>query len=251
MNKASIVIPTYNGLGLLQRCVSSIRQHTASPYEIIVVDNASTDGTAEWCLGEKLKLVSLARNAGFPAACNQGLRLSVGETLVLLNNDTAVTPRWLDNLTAALYSAPEVGIVGPVTNYVSGPQRVDVRFGNLGEFQALAEANNGSDASRWRNTLRLVGYCLVFRRSLMDSIGLLDERFTPGHYEDDDYCYRARLQGYRLLICQDALIYHEGSASFARQGLQRQAELVERNYRLFMDKWQVDPRAFIEPAPHE
>lgn len=248
MNKASIVIPTYNGLDLLRRCVSSIRRHTALPYEIIVVDNASTDGTAEWCMREKLKLVSLAKNAGFPAACNQGLRLSAGDTLVLLNNDTAVTANWLDNLAAALYSSPEVGIVGPVTNYASGPQRVDVPFGHLAEFQSLARANNVPDASRWRNAMRIVGFCLVFRRGLMESIGLLDERFSPGHYEDDDYCFRARQQGFRLLICHDALIYHEGSASFVRQGAERQSELVERNYRLFMDKWQVDPRVFIEPS---
>jgi len=251
MIRSSIVIPTYNGLDLLRRCVSSIRRHTAPPYEIIVVDNASTDGTAEWCMREKLKLVSLARNVGFPAACNKGLRLSVGDTLVLLNNDTIVTSNWLDNLTAALHSSSEVGIVGPVTNYASGSQRVDLHFEDLGQFQSLAEANNVSDSSKWMSAKRIVGFCLVFRRSLMEAIGLLDERFSPGHYEDDDYCYRARQQGFRLLICHDALIYHEGSASFVRQGVERQSELVERNYRLFMDKWLVDPRTFIEPSSNE
>jgi len=248
MIRTSIVIPTCNGLELLQRCVSSIRQYTAFPYEIIVVDNASTDGTAEWCMREKLTLVSLARNAGFPAACNKGLRLSAGDTLVLLNNDTVATANWLNNLTTALYSSPKVGIVGPITNYASGSQRVDLHFENLEEFQSLAEAHNVSDATKWIGAQRIVGFCLVFRRSLMETIGLLDERFSPGHYEDDDYCYRARQHRFSLLICHDALIYHQGSASFAKQGAEWQAELVERNHRLFMDKWHVDPRAFIESS---
>ncbi|XID95713.1 glycosyltransferase family 2 protein [Paenibacillaceae bacterium WGS1546] len=245
MNGASIVIPTYNGLDLLQRCVHSIRRYTDAPYEIVVVDNASTDGTAVWCLKEKLALVSLSANEGFPIACNKGLRFASGETLVLLNNDTVVTPNWLSNMSAALYSSPEVGIVGPVTNYASGSQQVHYPFEDLAEFQRIAEAVNVPDRAKWKKVERLVGLCFVFRRSLMEKIGLLDERFSPGHYEDDDYCLRARLHGYGLIVCHDALIYHEGSASFKRAGAERQAQLVERNYRMFVDKWHLDPRSFI------
>ncbi|MBW5447379.1 glycosyltransferase [Cohnella sp. CFH 77786] len=243
--RASIIIPTFNGLDLLQRCVESVRFHTADvPYELIVADNASTDGTAEWCLQQKIPFVSLPRNEGFPTACNLGLRLSQGETLVLLNNDTVVTPRWLANLSEALYSAPDIGMVGPVTNYASGAQKVDYPFDNLAEFQTIAGQVNRSDPSKWAASNRIVGFCLVFRRQLMERIGLLDERFNPGHYEDDDYCFRAREQGFRLLICHDALIYHEGSVSFRRDP-DAQKQLVERNYRRFMEKWKQDPRAFV------
>lgn len=78
MIKTSIIIPTYNGLKLLEACVESIRQHTASPYEIIVVDNASTDDTAAFCRKNKLTFISLPENRGFPAACNLGLQLASG-----------------------------------------------------------------------------------------------------------------------------------------------------------------------------
>ena len=245
MTKASIIIPTYNGLDLLQRCVQSIRRHTESLHEIIVVDNGSGDGTALWCLREKLALVSLPRNEGFPAACNRGLRLSSGDTIVLLNNDTVVTPNWLGNLSSALYSDSNIGIVGPVTNYASGSQQVHYPFEDLEEFQRIAEAVNVSDRAKWKRVERIVGLCFVFRRELMEKIGLLDERFSPGHYEDDDYCLRARLHGFSLLVCHDSLIYHEGSASFKREGSLQQSLLVERNYRMFIDKWQLDPRAFV------
>lgn len=245
MTKASIIIPTYNRLDLLQGCIESIRKHTDIPYEVIVVDNASTDGTADWCRREKLAFISLPRNEGFPIACNKGLRLSSGDTLVLLNNDTLVTPNWLSNMSAALYSSTDVGIVGPVTNYASGSQQVNYTFENMVEFKRIAAEVNVSDASKWQRVERIVGICFVFSRGLMDKIGLLDERFSPGHYEDDDFCLRTRLNGFSLLACHDTLIYHEGSASFKREGVQKQQLLVERNYRLFIDKWQMDPHAFI------
>jgi GT2 family glycosyltransferase len=173
------------------------------------------------------------------------MRLSSGDILVLLNNDTIVTPNWLRNMSAALLSASDVGIVGPVTNYASGSQQVHYPFENLAEFQRIAAEVNVLDAAKWKRVERIVGICFVFHRGLMDKIGFLDERFSPGHYEDDDFCLRARLHGFSLLVCHDALIYHEGSASFKREGVQQQQELVERNYRLFMDKWHLDPRAFI------
>jgi len=245
MTKASIIIPTYNGLDLLQRCVQSIRRYTDLPHEIIVVDNGSRDDTAAWCLREKLTLVSLPRNEGFPIACNKGLRLSSGDTIVLLNNDTVVTRNWLANLSSALHSSADVGIVGPVTNYASGSQQVHYPFEDLEEFQRIAEAVNVSDPAKRKRVERIVGLCFVFRRELMEKIGLLDERFSPGHYEDDDYCLRARLHGFGLIVCHDALIYHEGSASFKREGSLEQSLLVERNYKMFMDKWQLDPRAFV------
>lgn len=245
MTHASIVIPTFNKLELLVRCVTSIRAHTGEPHEIVVVDNGSTDDTVNWCrMQGDINLLALPTNEGFPSACNRGLRLASGDTLVLLNNDTVVSPNWLGNLTRALYSSLDVGIVGPLANTASGTQQTPQAYGNLAEFAGFAQAFNAPDPVKWRHTLRLVGLCMAFRRDMYDRIGELDERFSPGHYEDDDYCYRARLAGFRLLICGDTLLHHEGSASFG-ENPQEQALLVVRNYRLFMDKWHVDPRGFI------
>ena len=73
-------------------------------------------------------------------------------------------------------------------------------------------------SAQWRQTERLVGFCLAMKREVPDRIGLLDERFTPGHYEDDDYCYRARIAGFRLMIAGEASVYHQGSKSFGSEG---------------------------------
>ncbi|WP_110933856.1 glycosyltransferase family 2 protein [Paenibacillus bouchesdurhonensis] len=241
----SIIIPTHNGLHLLSSCIESIRRHTEMPYEIIVVDNGSTDGTQEYCSQAGLTFIALPRNEGFPAACNRGLAIASGEQLLLLNNDVIVTPRWLSNMLRALYSADDIGIVGPVSNYASGRQQVDMVWNTLEEFMQIAERYNQTDPAKWQDVNRLVGLCFLFRRKLWDIVGRFDERFSPGHYEDDDYCYRARKKAFRLLISGDTLIYHGGSASFAAKNPDGWKSLLELNRQKFIDKWGIDPWIYL------
>ncbi|NQX69332.1 glycosyltransferase family 2 protein [Paenibacillus alba] len=242
MQVTSIVIPTFNGLSLLRDCVASIRKHTSVPYEIIVVDNGSTDGTLEYCYQERLKLVCLPVNRGFPVACNYGLHIATGNALMLLNNDTIVTPNWLDNMLRALYSSEDIGMVGPVTNYASGKQQIQEPFTNIAD---MAAQYNVPNPALWQESTRLVGICLLFKREMLDKIGFMDERFSPGHYEDDDMCYRARLGGFRLLITGDCFIFHHGSASFHKKGQEAVQALLQLNRQKFIDKWGVDPHNFI------
>ncbi|MCM3175095.1 glycosyltransferase family 2 protein [Paenibacillus sp. MER 99-2] len=250
MTCTSIIIPTYNGLDLLQSCIASIRQYTGAhtPYEIVVVDNGSTDGTAAYCAKERLRFVRLPENRGFPAACNAGLRVAIGDELLLLNNDVTVTSCWLENLRTTLYSDEQVGITGPVTNYASGIQQVKVDFHSMEHFQELARENNVSDPEKWIEVKRIVGLCMLIRRRVLDSIGLLDEAYSPGHYEDDDYCYRARVKGFRLRVCGDVLVHHQGSASFLKTDPDTWKQLLERNRSIFINKWQVDPLEYIETS---
>ncbi|KAA8784833.1 glycosyltransferase family 2 protein [Paenibacillus amylolyticus] len=248
MTLTSIIIPTYNGLSLLKPCVEAIRTYTgeATSYEIIVVDNGSRDGTAEYCAKERIRFVRLPENRGFPAACNAGLRIACGDELLLLNNDVTVTSCWLENMRIALYSDEHIGIIGPVTNYASGIQQVHMTFRDVQHFQELAAGNNVSDVSRWKEVRRIVGLCMLMKRSVVEAVGWFDEAYSPGHYEDDDYCYRARLQGFRLLVCSDVLVHHQGSASFQKTDHTEWKQLLERNRSIFINKWQVDPCEFMD-----
>jgi GT2 family glycosyltransferase len=242
LNRISIIIPSFNGRQLLEDCIYSIKQYTDIPYEIIVVDNGSNDGTTDFCRQEGIIFVSLPENKGFPAACNIGLKVASGDTLLLLNNDVLVTPHLLSNMMNCLYSSEDIGIVGPLTNYASGKQQIEMPFDNTTD---VAEQFNQINREKWQPVERIVGLCFLFKRELMERNGLLDEQFTPGHYEDDDYCYRARLAGYRLMIACDAFIYHLGSSSFGKQDQQAVKDLLARNHQKFMDKWGVDPILFI------
>ncbi|MGW8823316.1 glycosyltransferase family 2 protein [Paenibacillus lautus] len=242
MKKTSIIIPTFNGRELLKDCIYSIKRHTNEPYEIIVVDNGSSDGTVDICRQEGITFISLANNIGFPAACNKGLKIATGDTLLLLNNDVIVTRNWLQNMLNCLNSETKIGIVGPLTNYASGKQQIDMPYTSLEE---MSNQLNEPDASKWLQVDRIVGLCFLFKRELMDRIGLLDERYSPGHFEDDDYCYRARNAGYTFRIAGDVFVFHHGSASFAKQDMSQVRHLIDTNKQKFMDKWGVDPTIYV------
>jgi O-antigen biosynthesis protein len=238
----SIVLVTYNKLDYTKQCIESVRQHTKlGSYELIAIDNGSTDGTVEWLEKQKdVRVLANGYNAGFPKACNQGLVLAQGELLMLLNNDTLVTSRWLEGLKEALLSDPSVGAVGPVTNNASYLTGIPVSYRTMDEMEQFAVAFNQSDPAKWEERLKLIGYCLLIRRQAYEKIGPLDERFGMGNFEDDDYSLRLRLAGYKLLLCGDTFIHHYGSVSFSEDSVMYKRVLAE-NCIEFIGKWGFHP----------
>jgi len=234
----SIVIPTYNQLDFLRLCVESIMKNTDLPYEIIVVDNASTDGTEAYLrgLGGQVRYRVLDDNRGFAGAINVGMMMAKGRTIMLLNNDTLATEKWLDNLLICLYSDDNIGMVGPVTNYISGAQQINVPYDNVADMPKFARENNISNPARWRRIDRLTGFCLLFRRELFEAVGYFDEGFEIGNFEDDDYNVRVRLIGKSLVMAEDSFIHHFGSVSMKALG-DRFQEVNDRNQFYYSDKW--------------
>lgn len=235
----SIIIPSYNQADYLKLCIDSIIQHTHLPYEIIVVDNASTDHTADYLhsMAGRIRYRIMEENRGFAGAVNAGLMMAKGMKLLLLNNDTLVTENWLSNLLACLESDPRIGLVGPVTNFISGEQRVDVPYTDVKDMPTFAAVNNISDPARWQRVDRLTGFCLLMRRELWERTGYFDEGYKIGNFEDDDYNVRVRLQGYSLVIARDVFIHHFGSVSMKALGEQRFHEVNDRNEHYYMEKW--------------
>lgn len=245
MSLTSIIIPNFNGEQLLRGCIASIRQFTSVPYEIIIVDNGSTDGSLGICKQEKVNFISLPDNRGFPAACNLGLRMASGSELMLLNNDTVVTYGWLEHMQNCLRHDPAVGLVGPLTNYASGKQKTEQPYETVEQLHAVSRQLFPPDPSKWMPVNRLIGFCLLFTRELYEGIGGLDERFSPGHYEDDDFCYRIRMAGHKLMIAGDSYVHHYGGSSFLQGDAGGLQALIDRNYRLFTEKWGINPHQYI------
>ncbi len=242
----SIIMLTFNELRYTKECVESIRRHTKEPHEIIFVDNGSADGTVKWLRklvnrNGRYRLIQNSTNLGFARGCNQGIAAASGEYIMLLNNDVVVTPEWLAGMKECLESGPDIGIVGPLTNNISGIQRLchaDYEPAGLDAF-----AKGFRERYRHRRILhpRIVGFCMLFRRELVERIGLLDEAFGSGNFEDDDLCLRAELAGLRNCIAGDVFIHHYGSRSFIGNRLDHQ-RFMTGNRRLFHDKWQkADP----------
>lgn len=233
----SIVIVTHNQLQHSHACIESIRHLTDEPYELIFVDNGSTDGTPDYL--ESFANATVIRNddnRGFPAAVNQGLEVATGDNILLLNNDTIVTTGWLRRMLDALHSDPAIGLVGPVSNNVSGAQQIAVDYDDLAALDGFAWDETSQHAGERIPTDRLVGFCLLFERALLNAVGRLDERFGIGNFEDDDFCRRASHAGYKAVIARDAFVHHEGGATFRATGVDFSALMTE-NRRKFDEKW--------------
>lgn len=235
----SIIIVTTNDQRVhLQNCIDSIYAYTPEPFEIIIIDNASTDDTAAYLktLTGKIRYRVFASNLGFAGGTNQGLRLARGETLLFLNNDTIVTKDWLKNMLACLHSSEKIGIVGPVTNYISGEQLIETNYTSTVEMHRFAEAFNISDPEKWVPTGRLTGFCMLMRREVFDRLSYLDEGFEIGNCEDDDFGFRTRLMGLDLVVAKDTFIHHVGSVSIKALG-DRLEKVYSKNLDFYSRKW--------------
>jgi FkbM family methyltransferase len=233
----SIIVVTHNELAYTRQCLVSVRDFTDEPFELLVVDNGSNDGTVEYLQSQKdVKLIANTENRGFPAAANQAMREAKGKHIVLLNNDCVVTTGWLRRMLRALTSDASIGLVGPCSNFVSGEQQVEVGYEVLEELDGFAWDWGKAQNEKIEDTDRLVGFCLMASRGLIDRIGLLDERFGIGCFDDDDYTRRAIEAGFRAVIARDVFVHHFGGRTFIGTKTDF-AALMEHNRRLFEEKW--------------
>lgn len=242
IKKTSIIILTNNKLTFLQMCVDHIRRYTKDvSYEIIVVDNNSTDGTVEWLEAQDdIRAIFNKDNYGFPKGCNQGIGIAEGESILLLNNDVLVTPNWLKNLSLCLYSSADIGAVGAVTNNCSYYQTIPADYQNIDQMITFAEGINLSDSKEWEERIKLIGFCFLVKKEVITRVGLLDERFSPGNFEDDDFSFRMKEAGYRLMLCKDTFVHHFGSVSF-RDEAHAFSTIYYTNQKKFEEKWGFIP----------
>ncbi len=244
----SIVIPVHNGLADTLACLDSVARFTPEAHEILVVDNGSTDDTAAAL--ERRGGVTLIRheeNRGFAGGVNAGIRAARGTSVLLLNNDTLVTPGWLASLREGLRSRPRAGLVGAVSNYAGCDQQVPVTYTDRADAAAFGEAWNRARGAEFESVSLLSGLCLLVKREVFDVIGLFDERFTIGNYEDNDFCLRARLANFDLVLARGAFVHHEGNRTFNAMGVNYR-EISDRNQALFLEKWGMGGGATSAPA---
>lgn len=248
--RVSIIVLTFNALEHTRRCVASLLEHTDARHELIFVDNGSTDGTVAW-LGElarsqpRVQVVLNEENLGFAAGNNLGLAAARGDYMLLLNSDTVVTAGWLPRLLRPAQADPRVGLVGPVTNNITGVQklpRVGYQQRTLAGLDAFAARHAAVNAGKSAPALWIVGFCLLVRRDVVERLGGLDEIFGRGNYEDTDYCLRAFLAGYRSVVAQDCFIHHVGSASFDAAGVDYGRQIAG-NFEIFRRKWNLSDDA--------
>jgi GT2 family glycosyltransferase len=245
--RASVIVLTHNALDYTQKCTESLLAHTDPRHEILFVDNASDDGTVAWLAGlcerePRCRVVYNSENLGFAAGNNVGLAHATGDYLVLLNSDVVVTPGWLDKLIACAEAHPQAGVVGPVTNSITGAQKlpkVGYDQETLKDLDLFARMHGDAVAGQDQPALWVVGFCMLIKREVLARIGGLDERYGLGNFEDTDYCLRNFLAGYQSLIAMDCFVHHYGSRSFAAARVDYRRSL-ETNWEVFKQKWGID-----------
>ncbi len=249
--EVSIIILTWNQLPFTRACLESLQKYTPEAHEVILVDNGSTDGTPDYLLSlakenPHYTVILNRANRGFAAGNNQGLRIAKGKTVLMLNNDTVLTEGWLGRMLEVLERYPEVGVVGPVTNCISGPQMIaNANYNGVDGLQEFAAQWGEQNEGKSVEITRVVGFCLLARREVIERIGGLDERFGSGNFEDDDFCIRALSAGYKARIARSSFIHHAGSQSFKGARIDYTASM-RRNWELFKAKYQLPGDALIE-----
>jgi GT2 family glycosyltransferase/glycosyltransferase involved in cell wall biosynthesis len=241
--KVSVVVLTYNNLDLTRACVDSLLRWSDYPnLEIIVVDNASTDGTPAYLRqlheeNPKIKLLLNDRNLGFASGNNVGLEIATGEYLVMLNNDTVVTPGWVLTLLRHLQSDSSIGLVGPVTNNIGNQAKINITYNKPEEMLALSMEHTTMRMGQRIPIRTAAFFCVMMSSKVFKQIGLLDENFGRGFFEDDDYCRRAEKLGLSIVCAEDVFIHHHLSASFNKMGNGEKEKLFNNNKAYYESKW--------------
>jgi len=239
--KVSIIIPVFNKIEFTRLCLDRIGRHTGDvDYEVVIVDNASSDGTEAWfstaaaLLPVPLRYHRNAENLGFARANNIGAGLATGEYLLFLNNDTLVQPRWLSDMVTIAADDPRVGVVGikQLFPYTSVIYHTGIVFVGDGSPQHLYPHLDASlpYVNKQREYQAVTGACLLISAALFRECGGFDEAYVNG-YEDIDLCMSVTKRGRTIVCCTSAFIYHYGQISEGRTAAD------DRNAQLFATKW--------------
>lgn len=255
----SIVMLTYNQLEDTKICVESLFKHTSDVnFELVFVDNGSKDDTKTYLESLKtehkninIKTIYNEENLGFACANNQGIEVAEGEYVLLLNNDVILTDGWLSRMIQIAESDNKIGMVAPCTNHASGRQVVAFSGteSDDDEIQEFSKTVLTKNAGKWISVSRVIGFCMLIKREVLFKVGVLDELFGPGGYEDYDYCMRLKHEKYDIVIATDTFIFHIGGKGYSSNNM-NYSDLRRKNIELLIDKWTRNMLEIMEKLPN-
>lgn len=257
----SLVVLCCNQLAYTQQTIDSILRFTRHPYELIVVDNGSTDGTSEWLRSVSPESDHLSRyhviinteNHGVAAGLNQALRAAQGAFICHLNNDIIVTDGWLSGLVSCARRDGRIGIVGCCTNPVKNPQGgfpACEGYADPQQVQRTAALLSLKNAGMTEPARIVHGFCMLITRQVLERVGTFDESYYPMNGEDVDLCFRTLAAGFLIVNALDVFVFHFYNTTAvsaelrARHGSPAHRELKAR--QRFLEKWGLEGRRYIE-----
>jgi len=248
----SVITLTHNKLAVTRRCLLSWLQTAYSPWELIVVENGSRDGTREWLkdltratekAGVGLQIIRHGKNMGCSTSRNEAIAAAQGDKVVFADNDVALRSRdWLTELAACLDRDPKVAVAGPKLVYPSPPHLIQCagvgvsRSGRV-QFCGRGEPRNDPRFNRREEVQCLISACFMARKSVLNDVGGFDEAFNPVQFEDFDLCYRIRRKGHKVVYEPSAEMYHFESTTTAGTPTLANTGVIVRHGLLFKKRW--------------
>ncbi len=250
MARVAIVIPNYNGVQHLPECLRALAGQTFKEFEVVVVDNASTDDSISLLQQTfpLVRIIALSENRGFSAAANAGVLATTEDLVVLLNNDTCANDDWLERLVGVMDDTPEAGSGASKLVRYDDPLTLDAAGDTFVPSTLSGMAiGRGEPASRYSERSWVFGACAaaaIYRRQMIEDIGLFDDDFFLTH-EDVDLSMRAQLAGYRCVYVPDAVVRHKRRATYRLEspeieaiGLRNRLWVVGKNVPLpLLARW--------------
>ena len=213
--KVTVVIPNYNGLKFMEPCFKALNMQICRDFEILVVDNGSTDGSVEWLKEHKVPSIFLDTNTGFSGAVNVGIKASKTPYVILLNNDTEPDCHYIGEMIKAIERSPKIFSVSSKMIQLYDHSKMD----DAGDMYTLMgwafQRGVGRPSSGYNHVCRVFSACAgaaIYRREVFETIGYFDEMHFA-YLEDIDVGYRARIYGYDNIYCPTAIVYHVGSGT--------------------------------------
>jgi GT2 family glycosyltransferase/glycosyltransferase involved in cell wall biosynthesis len=249
----SIIIPVFNEFQHTYKCILSIFRTVSIPYEIIIGDDCSNDMTCQTeTFFSGIKVVRPESNLGFVKNCNFASRCARGKYLMILNNDTEVSPEAIHELVELLVNNPDIGMTGAKLIYPDGKLQEaggiiwnDGSGWNYGRFEnpRLPEFNYLKEVDY------ISGAGIMIRKKLWEDLRGFDERFAPAYYEDTDLAFAVRKMGFKVVYCPSAeIIHHEGVSCGTDISKGIKAHQVE-NQKKFIEKWDLELKSQLPPDP--
>lgn len=231
--KVTVVIPNYNGKHFLEPCLSSLRKQKCKNFEILIIDNASVDGSAEWIQKNypEVNLMVMEKNLGFAGGVNVGIKAAKSPYILLLNNDTEVTPNFVGMLLKSIESSPKIFSVSSRMIQYYDREKLD----DAGDLYSIVgwgfQRGVGRSVKEYKHCRKVFSACAgaaIYRKSVFEKIGYFDEMHFA-YLEDIDVGYRAKLAGYENIYCPKAEVYHVGSGTSGSKYNDFKVKLSARN----------------------
>lgn len=235
----SIYVLAFNNLEKYTKtCVECILKYTKEiDYELILVDNGSNDGTFEYFQSvhyKKKKIIKVTKNIGAYEGTRHAVAECRGKYIVSIANDVYVTENWLTNMLKCAMSDTRIGMVNPVSDYISNYQSVDLGYKDFSDMQEKAASFNISDPKKWHERLRLITLGTLYKKECLDVVGLFDYGFIHD-FMDDDITFRIRHAGYKTMLCKDVFVSHAGKLT--DKGTDIACRSLNEGKKLFKDKY--------------